>query len=175
MGLIMTAFAYNGPAWVELQPGQDFVEANGTVSSYGTVMNWSPQQRTAKGIKAVVDDEVPAGKVQTGSEIVDAAGTPRRVWTLVDAPPPAIPDGPTLSDWRVALILMERFADVEAAVIAARNSGSVDGAVAWQRFEYANNVYRAELLRLAPVFGFTEAEIDESLILAAQVAQQAAA
>ena len=175
MGLIMSSFAYNGPAWVELQPGQDFVEANGTVSSYGTVMNWSPQQRTAKGIKAVVDDDIPDGKVQTGSEIVDNAGTPRRGWTLVDAPPPPIPDGPTLSDWRVALILMERFADVEAAVIAARNSGSVDGAVAWQRFEYANHVYRAELLRLAPVFGFTEEDIDESLTLAAQVAQQAAA
>lgn len=171
----MNSFAYNGPAWVELQPGQDFVEANGTVSSYGTVMNWSPQQRTAKGIKAIVDDEIPAGKVQTGSSLVDNAGSPRRVWTLVDAPPPAIPDGPTLSDWRVALIQMGRFSEVKAAIDAAKDSGTPEGLIAFERFEYANHVYRAELLRLAPVMGFDEADVDESLMVAAEVARQAAA
>lgn len=111
------AFAYNGPAWVELQPGQDFVEPNGTISSYGTVMNWSPQQRTAKGIKAVVDDEIPAGKVQTGSEVVDDAGTPRRVWTLEDAPPPPVPE-PTGAQCKIALYEAGLLDDVEDAIAA---------------------------------------------------------
>jgi hypothetical protein len=116
----MSGFAYNGPAWVELQPGQDFVEADGTVSSYGTVMNWSPQQRTAKGIKAVVDDDIPDGKVQTGSEIVDNAGTPRRVWTLVDAPPPPVPE--VISDRQFAqqLAVLGTITEAEAIAWAAR-------------------------------------------------------
>lgn len=163
------AFAYNGPAWIEIVPGREVI-INYAVSSYETVLLWSPQMRTSRGIKTIVDDTIPAGKVATGSKLVDDAGVPRRVWTLADAPPPRVPDGPTLSDWRVALIQMGRFADVEAAIIVARDSGSVEGAVAWQRFEYANNVYRAELLRLAPVMGFSEADIDHSLIVAAQVA-----
>lgn len=115
----MSGFAHNGPAWVELQPGRDFVEAHGTVSSYGTVMNWSPQQRTAKGIKAVVDDDIPEGMVQTGSEIVDDAGTPRRVWTLIDAPP-AVPE--IISDRQFAqqLAVLGTITEAEAIVWAAR-------------------------------------------------------
>lgn len=81
------------------------------------------------------------------------------------------PDGPTLSDWRVALVIMGRFDDVLAKIATAKDSGSVEGAIAWQRFEYANNVYRAELTRLAPVMGFSEAEVEESLRIAAQVSQ----
>lgn len=87
--------------------------------------------------------------------------------------PMRVPDGPTLSDWRVALIQMGRFVEVKAAIDAARDSGSTEGLIAWERFEYANHVYRAELLRLAPVMGFTEADIDQSLTVAAQVAAAA--
>lgn len=83
---------------------------------------------------------------------------------------PPVPDGPTLSDWRVALITMGRFDAVKAAIETARDSGAVEGRIAHERFEYANNVYRAELLRLAPVMGFSEADVDESLRVAAQVA-----
>ncbi len=89
---------------------------------------------------------------------------------LANPPPPPLPDGPTLSDWRVALLKMGRFNDVKASVIAARDGGSVEGAIAWERFEYANNVYRRELVKLAPIMGFSEAEIDESLRQAAAIA-----
>ncbi|WP_375408508.1 hypothetical protein [uncultured Methylobacterium sp.] len=70
---------------------------------------------------------------------------------------------PSLSDWRVGLIENGRFADVQARVMAARNSGSVIGAIAWERFEYANTVRRKELMRLRPVLNFTEEEVDLSL------------
>lgn len=102
-------------------------------------------------------------------------------WVIEPIPAPPPPDepeapsldGPTLSDWRVALIQMGRFSEVKAAIESARDTGSVEGLIAWERFEYANHVYRAELLRLAPLMGFTEADIDESLIVAAQIAAAA--
>ncbi len=88
-----------------------------------------------------------------------------------DPEPPALPlPEVTLSDWRVALIDMSRFTDVEAAVLAAKESGSPEGLIAWQRFEYANHVFRSELIELAPLMGFTEAEVDESLARARALA-----
>ncbi|MBB3905579.1 hypothetical protein GGR33_005119 [Methylobacterium brachythecii] len=79
------------------------------------------------------------------------------------APPVVVPDNPTNSDWRVGLILWQRFAEAEAKVVAAKDSGSVQGLIAWQRWEYANNVLRSELLQLKDVFGFAAADVDESL------------
>lgn len=108
------SFAINGPNWAELQPGRDFVEANGTVSSYGTVMNWSAQQRSAKGIKAIVDDAIPSGKVQTGSTLVDDNGTPRRQWTLTDAAPPAVPEEISDRQFAYALAIKGRLTFDEA-------------------------------------------------------------
>lgn len=106
--------------WVELQPGQDFVEANGTVSSYGTVLNWSTQQRTAKGIKTIVDDAIPAGKVTTGSSLVDDDGSPRRVWTLVDAPPPPVPASISDRQFAQQLAILGTINQDEAIAWAAR-------------------------------------------------------
>ncbi len=54
-------------------------------------------------------------------------------------------------------------------MIKARDSGSMEGAIAWQRWEYANNVYRADLMALKDSFGFTAADVDESLRRAAAV------
>jgi hypothetical protein len=77
---------------------------------------------------------------------------------------------PTLADWRVALDLMGRLQDVEAAVEAARNSADLQirvlGSIAYQRLHYANHVYRADLMALRDELGFTEGEIDQSLTLA---------
>lgn len=92
-------------------------------------------------------------------------------------PPPApqpdpVPESVTNSDWRVGLILWGRFAEVEAKVIAARDSGTVQGAIVWQRWEYASEVLRTELLALHDTFGFTTEEVDESLIRAAKVPEQ---
>jgi hypothetical protein len=113
------AFAYNGPDWVEILPGHE-VTIDSVVSSSETVLLWSSQMRTSRGIKAIVEDEIPAGKVQTGGEIVDDAGTPRRVWTLVDAPPPAVPE--VISDRQFAqqLAVLGTITEAEAIAWAAR-------------------------------------------------------
>lgn len=80
------AFAIlRGTDWVELVVGEDVVVGDG-VASYETVTIWSSQQRTAKGIKVIVDDAIPAGKVATGSTLVDDDGAPRRQWVLADIP-----------------------------------------------------------------------------------------
>jgi hypothetical protein len=84
-------------------------------------------------------------------------------------PPPVVPGEVTLSDWRVALIKMGRYNDIKAAVEAARDSGTVEGLIAYERFEHANHVYRDELLQMAPAFGFTEEEVDGSLLVASGV------
>lgn len=105
-----------------------------------------------------------------GQRIEPDDGAP--VWQEEAIAPPAAgaPDGPTNSDWRVGLILWGRFAEVEAKVIQARDSGTVEGQIAWQRWEYANNVYRGELMMLKDAFGFTAEDVEESLRGAAQVA-----
>ena len=87
------------------------------------------------------------------------------------APPP---DGPTLSDWRVAVDLWGRLDDVTArvaALVASSDSAQVRlGKIARQRLEFANNVYRDQLLALKDAAGFTAADIDESLWRAARIA-----
>lgn len=91
-------------------------------------------------------------------------------------PPPlpvAVPDSPTLGDWRVGLVLWsrtdangvatDRLTDVMNAVNELVAAGNPMGVVARERLEYSNNVLRAELMQLKDAFGFTEADVDESL------------
>lgn len=113
------AYAQNGPDWVELQAGRDVVTGD-VVSSYATIEMWSPQMRSARGIKAIVDDAIPDGKVATASALVDDAGTPRRSWTLEDAPPPPVPQ--IISDRQFAqqLAIVGTITQAEAIAWAAR-------------------------------------------------------
>lgn len=96
-------------------------------------------------------------------------------WTDAEA----VPDNPTLGDWRVGLALWKRTAsdgtqtirlnDVTTAVQTLLAAGNPLALVAQQRLEYSNNVLRAELLLLKDAFGFTAAGVDESLHRAHQV------
>jgi hypothetical protein len=95
--------------------------------------------------------------------------------------PAVVPDGPTLSDYRVALTLWGRLDDVTNRVTTLAASTSPQqamlGKIAKERLEYANNVFRAQLIaptdasggRFYGVFGFTAADVDESLYRAHQV------
>lgn len=165
-------------AWVVVAPGAPFVDAAG-ISRPG---NWldlaSAAERDAAEVYAVPDPAAPpAGKVETARTI---GGTTRPKWvvTYADTPPPpepVVPDGATNSDWRVGLIMWGRFAEIEAKIIEARDSGTPEGLIVWQRWEYANNVYRAELMGFREAFGFSAAEVDESLYRAAAVSTALAA
>ena len=88
---------------------------------------------------------------------------PRHLVLVAPPRPSTQPQQETLSDWRVGLVLLGRFDGVKAAVDAAAASGSVQGKIARERFEYANHVFRHELQTLAPVMGFTLDDVDESL------------
>lgn len=155
--------------WTIVLPGGP-VKHEGIVTSWDSLMTWSDAEREEFGVYKIAEPSAPPEGQYEVSRVL--GGTDRPMWAIETAPsPPApVPDGPTLSDWRVALIQMGRFAEVRASIEAVRDSGAVDGLIAWERFEYANHVYRAELLRLAPVMGFTVAEVDESLTRAAQIA-----
>jgi hypothetical protein len=91
------------------------------------------------------------------------------------APDPSliVPDNPTLSDWRVGLTLWGRIDDVTARVAnlvaSTTPAQAMLGKIAKERLEYANNVLRAQLLQLKDAFGFSEADVDESLWRAHQV------
>lgn len=82
-----------------------------------------------------------------------------------------IPDNPTLGDWRVALVLWGRLGDVLARIKALVDTGNPLGVVAQERVEYSNNVLLAQLLQLKDVFGFTEADVIESLWRADRVSK----
>jgi len=82
-----------------------------------------------------------------------------------------IPDNPTLGDWRVALVLWGRLADVLGRIKTLVDAGNPLGVVAQERVEYSNNVLLAQLLQLKDVFGFTEADVIESLWRADRVSK----
>jgi hypothetical protein len=83
------------------------------------------------------------------------------------------PDNPTLGDWRVALTLWGRMDDVTNRVAALVSSAKPDqqklGKIASERLNYSNNVLRAQLLQLKDAFGFSAADVDESLWRAQRV------
>ncbi|MEG9528246.1 MAG: hypothetical protein MIL41_21170 [Hyphomicrobiales bacterium] len=106
---------------------------------------------------------------QAGHRFVDGA----LVVYTPPAPAPAAPDNPTLGDWRVGLVLWGRMDDVTSRVNALVASSDPAqqrvGKVAYERLNYSNNVLRAQLLQLKDAFGFSAADVDESLYRAHQV------
>lgn len=88
----MTNFAIATPTgWLELTPGQPVVIGD-IATSYASMLAWSPQYRTARGIKPIEETPIPEDKVAVGSSRVeDQNGKPVRMWDLEDAPEPDMP------------------------------------------------------------------------------------
>lgn len=106
-------------------------------------------------------------------------------------PTPVPPDCKSLPFWRFGLqrwfrtdpttkAQISRFVDADAAIKALETAinpdgspnlmAQVQGQFAREQFEYANTVERGQLLQLAPAFGFTPVDCDESLWRANQIA-----
>ncbi len=174
----MTFAAKTADAWTVLPVGQP-ITLNEISVSWETLNTMSVRSREEFGAYEVPEpDPAPEGKVEVSRALKPTGRRP--VWdvTYADIPAPGpepVPESVTNSDWRVGLILWGRFAEVEAKVIAARDSGTVQGAIVWQRWEYANDVFRAELLARREAFGFSAEEVDESLRRAAAVGAAARA
>jgi hypothetical protein len=117
----MTGFAYDGPNWAEILPGVNVMF--GKIGySYETVMNWSPQMKTSRGVKVIIETPVPVGQVSIGSTLVDDAGKPRRVWTLQDAPEVVpVPSQPVL--YAAASLKIEDF-DITGIDVQSRFAGA---------------------------------------------------
>lgn len=161
-------------AWVALAPYQP-ATVNGISASWATLMAWSSAEREAFGLFEVPEPPAPAaGKYEKTRVLKPTGAKPSWDVTYADLPPPVAPvapDNPTLGDWRVALLLWGRLSDIQAKVSALKAAGNPLGAVADERMNYSNNVLRGQLLQLKDVFGFTSAEVEESLWRASQVAQ----
>ena len=97
------------------------------------------------------------------------------VFALRPLPDPnAAPDGPTLGDWRVGLLLWKtptgnRRDELDQKVADLAATGDVMAEIAKERSQFSNNVFRAQLMVLKDAIGFTEADVDESLYRAHQV------
>jgi hypothetical protein len=166
--------------WAVLPYGQPVTGPDDVQASYETVLSWPEggEDWQAFGLaRPSPASTPPAGKVEVSRALVDDGGKPAWAVTYEDAPAPAAPtapDNPTLGDWRVGLSLWigdgatsTRLDDVTASVASLTGSDNVQaraiGSVAHQRLEYSNNVLRAQLRQLAPAFGFSAAEVEESL------------
>ncbi|MFD6316908.1 hypothetical protein [Methylorubrum thiocyanatum] len=111
----------------------------------------------------------------TRTLVIPAGTTPAardaQIAAFVGAPVP--PDGGSLSDWRLAVDLWGRLDEVTSRVAALLSSDDPEavrmGKVARQRLEYANYVYRADLMLLKDVCGFTAEEVDQSLWRATRI------
>ncbi|TXN43597.1 hypothetical protein [Methylobacterium sp. WL7] len=127
-----------------------------------------------------VSPSIPAGAFAVSEQdwqayLADQAGHRfiNGALTVYKPPAPTVPDNPTLGDWRVGLMLWGRIDDVTAKVAALVSSSDPAkqriGKVASERLNYSNNVLRAQLLQLKDAFGFTAADVDESLYRAQRV------
>lgn len=125
-----------------------------------------------------------------GYVLMDSSMNPTDVqtlWAVIQAhnptkqPPVEPPDNPTLGDWRVGLALWAYTSNtgttsnwltqVTSVVEALKAGGNPMGLVAEQRLEYSNNVSRATLLSIKDLFGFSTAQVDESLWRADRVSK----
>lgn len=88
----MTTYAIQTQdGWLELVVGEPVRVFDADLDDvitwqYADMLSWSPQFRTARGIKPIVEVDVPDGKIASGSSLGDIDGKPYRVWTLADAP-----------------------------------------------------------------------------------------
>lgn len=156
--------------WVLLPYGEP-VTLNDTQVSYETLNLWSEEERNKFGIWSIPEPNTPLNKVETSRELNPSAPEWQVTYTDLAPVTPSVPDGPTLSDWRVGLMLWGRLDEVKNKVTLQANLGNPLGKMAQERLEYANHVLKEQLYQIKSVFGFTEAEVDESLWRAYYVSQ----
>lgn len=138
--------------------------------------------------------------VQTMNVVFGASISPAdraKVMAVIQAHDPTktlnaiAPDCQSLPWWRTALKLwtrtdstgavVSRFSDIDLAIKALEGATNSDGSpntalqrqgiLAREQFEYASSVVRDDLMKLAPAFGFSPSDVDESLWRADQVRQ----
>lgn len=168
----MSYATIKGTAATELYPNTPFTDANGIQHPGNWLELSTPEMRVEAEVFDIVEPPAaPEGKtiVPQGLALID--GVPHRVYDVIDTPAPVVrvPERVTNSDWRVALIQMGKLNEVTAKVNASNVPNNLIGQIAYQRFEYANEVYLSELMSFKDVFGFTEAEVNESMFTAAAV------
>lgn len=158
----MSGLAYNGPDWIEIIPGRD-VRIGDVVSSYETVLLWSPQMRGSRGIKTIVEEPTPEGKIATGSTLRDdAAGRPRRVWTLEDAPPPPVPARIARHQGLIALLLGSGITEQMIRDRLAEIAEPVQREITRIRFEQPDWLRDSDFIAWgAAEFGLSAAQIDD--------------
>lgn len=99
------------------------IETDGVQFSYETMLQWSGAERAAYSIYPITDDEIPEGKIATGSTLEFSDGVVSRHWTLEDAPPPPVPE--SISDRQFAHVLAVNGLISQAEALAWVTVGTV--------------------------------------------------
>lgn len=111
----------------EIVPGVPFVDGYGVQHPGNTTELWSEAELDVIGVRPIHDDLVPSGKIPTGSRLEVVDGLVRRRWTLVDTPPPPIPEEISDRQFFEALALMGLITEAEA--LAAVKTGEIPAAM----------------------------------------------
>jgi hypothetical protein len=107
---------------VELNNGMIITSGDLSVP-YSTLLLWTDQQRAAFNVVLIADDVVPPSKVAINSSLSLSGGTVIRHWTLIDAPPPQVPE--TISNRQFAEALAFQGLITQAEALAWVKGGAV--------------------------------------------------
>lgn len=146
----------------------EFVPSNGGILVGGVthpaniLSLWSEADLAAIGVRRIAETPIPEGKVSAGSSLQIIDGIVTRVHTLVDAPPPPVPEAITPLQARKAL----RQTGLKAAV---DNYVSMLPEEQQEEWEYAIEVRRdnATLNNGWALLGKSQAELDDLFRLGA--------
>lgn len=149
-----------GDEWSELPTGKWFI-ANYTQHLYQTMLDWSPQRRTAEGIKTIEETPIPEGKKSDGWRLVDRNGKPYREHMLYDEfPEVPVPESVTMRQARLALLGAGL---LDAAETAIASLTGPEGRAAQIEWEYATELRRDHQLvaGIAAALDVEESAVDE--------------
>lgn len=147
---------------VEVVPRDGGIEVNGVIHPVAILSIWPEKDLRRIGLRPIKDTPVPAGKVSTGYTLVLDAGEVTRVHTLVDAPPPPVPESITPLQGRKALRAAGVFEAFKAfeATLTDEQRDELEYALQWSR---DNPIIAAGAASL----GLTSQQVDDLFRLAA--------
>jgi hypothetical protein len=119
--------------FAQIRSGEPTELTGGTITSedvqfsYETMLLWTPAERIAHSIYAVVEPTIPEGKQVSSSSLVFDGKKVSRKYTLIDTPPPPPPD--EISDRQFAQGLASQGIITEDEALAWAGPGTIPAAL----------------------------------------------
>lgn len=155
------------PVWQGEPVGEDQVSYSRDIETL-----WPAEALEAVGLwrddMIAPADDVPEGKVVTGTTVERVSGVVKFVHTLEDIPPATVPQSITMRQARLALLSAGLLAQVDAAIDGLDEPDRTTARIEW---EYALEIRRDHTLiaGLAAIMNLSEPQIDDLFIAAAEL------